>query len=122
MDRKSCYHHVNILKEYEKFLVFFGMVEGVTRYFKFTVLVCGFASAPFVFSKVVKVLSKHWRKMGNRIFAFVDDFFGGSHNFHNIELMAHIVKTDLFKSGFVVNLKKSRWVPTQKGWSSWHYS
>ena len=52
--------------------------------------------------------------MGIRIFAFVDDFFGGSYVFHSTELAAHIVKTDLFKSGFVVNPKKSRWVPTQK--------
>ena len=53
--------------------------------------------------------------MGIRIFAFVDDFFGGSHNFHNTELVADIVRTDLFKSGFVANPKKSRWIPTQKG-------
>ena len=52
--------------------------------------------------------------MGIRIFAFVDDFFGGSHNFHSTKLVAHIVKTNLFKSGFVVNSKKSRWVPIQK--------
>ena len=77
-------------------------------------LVCGLASAPFVFTNVVKVLIKHWGKMGIIIFAFVDDFFGRSHNLHSTELAAHIVKTDLFKSGFVVNPKKSRWVLTQK--------
>ena len=52
--------------------------------------------------------------MGIRSFSFVDDFFGGSHIFHSTELEANIVKTDLFKSGFVVNPKKSTWVPTQK--------
>ena len=114
MDIKSGYHHINILEEHQKFLCFSWTVEGVTRYFKFTVLVFGLASAPFLFTKVVKVLIKHWRKMGIGLFAFVDDFFGGSHNFHSTELVAQIVKTDLFKSGFVVNPKKSRWVPTQK--------
>ena len=111
---KSGYHHINILEEHQKFLCFSWTVGGVTRYFKFTVLVFGLASAPFVFTKVVKVLIKLWRKMGIRSFAFVDGFFGGSHNFHSTELVAHIVKTDLFRSGLLINPKKSRWVPTQK--------
>ena len=114
VDIKSGYHHINILEEIQNFLCFSWTVGGVTRYFKFIVLVFGLASAPFVFTKVVKVLIKHWRKMGIRIFAFVDDFFEGLRKFHNTELVAHIVKTDLCRSGFVVNPKKSRWVPTQK--------
>ena len=40
----------------------------------------------------------------------MDDFFGGSHKFHSTELVADKVKTNLFKSGFVVNPKKSRCV------------
>ena len=42
-----------------------------------TVLVFGLSSAPFVFTKVLKVLIKHWRSFGIRIFAFIDDVFGG---------------------------------------------
>ena len=47
------------------------------RYFVFTVFVFGLATAPFIFTKVVKVLIKHWRSMAIRIFAFVDDILGG---------------------------------------------
>ena len=54
-------------------------------------LLFGLASAPFVFTKVVNVLIKHCRKIGIRIFAFVDDFFGGSHNFHSTDVVANIV-------------------------------
>ena len=97
VDIKSGYHHINILEEHQKFLGFSWTVDGVTRYFKFTVLIFGLASAPFVFIKVAKVLIKHWKKIGIRIFAFLDDFFGGSHNFHNTEVVADRVRTDLFK-------------------------
>ena len=43
------------------------------------------------------MLIKHWRKIGIRIFAFLDDFFGGPHNFRNTEVVADRVRTDLFK-------------------------
>ena len=58
-------------------------------------LVFGLASAPFVFIKVVKVLFKQWRKIGIKIFAFVNNFSGGSHNnFNNPGVVADRVRTD----------------------------
>ena len=35
--------------------------------------VFGLSSAPFVFTKVLKILIKHWHSFGIRIFAFIDD-------------------------------------------------
>ena len=58
-DIKSGYHHINILEAHQKYLAFAWDFEGVTKYFVFTVLVFGLASAPFVFTKVVKVLIKY---------------------------------------------------------------
>ena len=43
-----------------------------------TVRVCQLTIAPLIFTKVVRVLMKHWRGMAIRIFAFVDDFLGGA--------------------------------------------
>ena len=37
-------------------------MTSVMRYFAFTVLVFGLASAPFTFTKVLKALIKHWRE------------------------------------------------------------
>ena len=73
LDIKSGYHHFNILEAHEKYLAFAWEIDGVMRYFTFTVLVFALALAPFVFTKVVKVLIKHWRSLGIRIFGFVDD-------------------------------------------------
>ena len=60
LDITSGYHHINILEADHKYLAFSWVIDGVTRYFAFTVLVFGLASAPFIFTKVVKVLIKHW--------------------------------------------------------------
>ena len=76
-DLKSRYHHLDILEGHQKYLGFSWCISGMQRYFVFTVLVFGLATALFIFTKVVKVLIKHWRSMAIRIFAFVDDILGG---------------------------------------------
>ena len=76
-DLKSGYHHLDILEGHQKYLGFSWCINGMQRYFVFTVLVFGLATAPFMFTKVVKVLIKHWRSMAIRSFAFVDDILGG---------------------------------------------
>ena len=112
-DIKSGYHHINILETDHKYLAFSWVIDGVTRYFAFTVLVFGLVSAPFIFTKVVRI--KHWRSNGILIFGFVDDIFGGSHSFRDTKRVSDMVKEDLFKSEFVVNELKSFWEPRQKG-------
>ena len=114
-DIKSGYHHINILEAHQKYLAFAWDFEGVTKYFVFTALVFGLASAPFVFTKVVKVLIKYWRASGIRIFGYVDDVFGGGHTFKETEQISQRVRKDLFDSGFVENTRKSQWEPVQEG-------
>ena len=54
-DLKSGYHHLDILEGHQKYLGFSWCINGMQRYFVFTVLVFGLATAPFIFTKVVKV-------------------------------------------------------------------
>ena len=58
-DLKSGYHHLDISEGHQKYLGFSWCINGMQRYFVFTVLVFGLATAPFIFTKVVKVLIKH---------------------------------------------------------------
>ena len=106
-DIKHGYHHVNIDKAYHKYLSFSWSENGITKYYVFTVLVFGLATAPFVFTKVVKVLVGYWRGGGIRICSFIDDFFRGASTFHRTAIIAAKVKKDLELSGFVANVKKS---------------
>ena len=114
-DIKSGYHHINILEAHQKYLASAWDFEGVTKYFVFAVLVFGLASAPFVFTKVGKVLIKYWRAAGIRIFGCVDDVFGGGHSFTETKQISQRVRKDLFDSGFVENTEKSQWDPIQEG-------
>ena len=63
VDLKSGYHHLDILESNQKYLGFSWIIEGIERFFVFTLLVFGLASAPFIFTKVVRVLIRHWRGM-----------------------------------------------------------
>ena len=81
-------------------------------YYVFTVLVFGIVTAPFVFTKVVKVLR---RGCGISIFSFIDDFFGDASTFQQTTMISAKVNMDLAKSGFVANIKKSQWHPSQEG-------
>ena len=101
-DIKHGYHHVNIDKAYHKYLSFWWSENGITKYYVFTVLVFGLATAPFVFTKVVKVLVGYWRGCGIHIFSFIDDFFGDASTFHQTAIIA-------------ANVKKSQWHPSQAG-------
>ena len=51
---KHGYHHVNIDKAYHKYLRFSWSENGVTKYYVFTVLLFGLATAPFVFKTVLR--------------------------------------------------------------------
>ena len=55
------YYYIITFEPYVKYLAFSWIIDGQVRYFAYTVLVFGPSPAPFVFTKVVKVLIKHWR-------------------------------------------------------------
>ena len=114
-DIKSGFHHIDILEAHKKYLGFSWEFDGKIRYYVFSVLVFGLATAPFVFTKVVRVLIKHWRSLAIRIFAFIDDVFGGGSSFKDALNFSNIVRRDLLKSGFVAHPIKSEWIPKQEG-------
>ena len=81
-DIKQGYHHIDIHKPHQNFFGFSWEVGGKTCYFVFTVLPFGLTSAPFIFTKVMRYLVKHWR---------INEF----------------VKKSLQNAGFIINEEKS---------------
>ena len=55
------------------FLGFSWVVNGVRKFFVFTVLPFGLSSAPYIFTKVVRVLVRYWRSHAVRITVYLDD-------------------------------------------------
>ena len=113
-DLKSGYHHIDINQNHQKYLGFAWKFGNKERYFKFTVLPFGLATAGHVFTKVLKCLVKHWREKAIRIIMFLDDGFGVEENFETATINSKIVKQDLEDSGLIANQQKSHWVPQKQ--------
>lgn len=74
-DLKSGYHHIDIHKDFQKYLRF----QWERQYFVFTVLPFGLATACNVFTIVLQPLVKFWRSKGLRTVLYIDDGIIVSH-------------------------------------------
>ena len=113
-DFKSGYHHVEIFEEHWEFLGFAWSFKGKKRFFCFVVLPFGLCSAGRIFTKVCRVLVKHWRRNGIKIVIYIDDGIGTAKSLQKCEWAAKFVKLSIEKSGFIINAEKSNWVPSQR--------
>lgn len=112
-DIKSGYHHVDIFPDDWQFLGFSWVFNGVCKYYVFTVLPFGLSTGPYIFTKIMRPLVKHWRSKTFKIVVYLDDGLGVCPSFTSCEEQSLCVKSDLCKSGFVANVEKSIWEPTQ---------
>jgi len=58
-DIKSGYHHIDILPEHQEYLGFSWVTNGITKFFKYTVLPFGLSSGPYFFTKMLRPLVKY---------------------------------------------------------------
>ncbi|GJP78674.1 hypothetical protein CLOP_g8945 [Closterium sp. NIES-67] len=108
IDLKSGYHHVDIHPSYWRFLGF--TLQG--QRFQFLSLPFGLATAPFVFTQLIKQLAKRWRGRSIRLIPYVDDIL--FINATRAEALSHcaVILADLQSAGFAVNFRKSQLEPT----------
>ena len=109
-DLKSGYHHVDIAQEHLKYL-------GLTwkgHYYVFTVLPFGLSSACYIFTKLVRPMVGYWRKKGLRQIVYLDDGLCVVAGEDKALEASALVKSTLENAGFVANVKKSVWTPTQR--------
>ena len=106
-DLKNGYHHIDIFDSHQTYLGFSWDIKGATKYFVFTVLPFGLSSAPFVFTKVVRPLVKHWRSHAVKIACFLDDGLGIAYTYQDALSCSNFVKTTLINSDFVPDATKS---------------
>ena len=112
-DLKSGYHHIEIFPDHTKFLGFSWVFDGVVKYFTFQCLPFGLSTAPYIFTKCLRPLVKHWRSMGFFMVLYIDDGWCRTSSEAECNRVASIVKKDLIDSGFVPNVEKSHWDATQ---------
>ena len=113
-DLKSGYHHVDIHADYWKYLGFsWKDQQGVTVYYLFRVLPFGLATAPFVFTKLLRPLVKRWRSQGLKVVIYVDDGICAAATRKAAGQAALTIRQDLAQSGLVINEEKSVFDPRQ---------
>ena len=113
-DLKSGYHHIAIAAEHHKYLGFSWQDDhGQEKFYVFCVLPFGLSSAPYVFTKVTRVLLRHWRAAGIKCQLYMDDGSGGHETETGAVQVATRMKADLIAAGFLPNEKKCRWEPSQ---------
>ena len=112
-DFRSGYHHIDIFEEHQIYLGFSWTTKGVTSYYSFVVLPFGLSTAPYIFTKVCRVLVKHWRACGVKIAIFIDDGIGADGSRDKCKVASKFVRNSIELSGFVVNDEKSEWNPIQ---------
>ena len=110
-DLKSGYHHIDINDRHHKYLGFAWKFGDKERYFQFTVLPFGLATAGHVFTKVLRSIVKHWREKSIRIIMYLDDGIGIEENYHTALKHSSIVKQDLEDAGLIASQPKSHWEP-----------
>ena len=112
-DLAQAFHGVDICYHHQTFLGFSYVVEGVKKFFKFTVLPFGMKLSPFVYTKLFCPLIKYWRGQGIKIVVYLDDGAGCNENYEHCLRDYQIVRKDLLRAGFVINEEKSHFIPVQ---------
>ena len=109
IDLKDAYFTVPIWKGHQKFLRF--LWKGTQ--WEFACLPFGIASAPRVFTKILKPVIGLLRKQGIRLIIYLDDFLLMASTEETLSYHVTLTVTLLEMLGFVVNYQKSQLNPTQ---------
>ena len=102
-DLKLRYHHVEIAGHHRKYLGF----EWDQHFYVFAVLPFGLASAPYLFTKLLRPLVRLWRSKDLKAVMYLDDGIVAVQGETEAEKASGWVRNTLHKSGLVVNDKKS---------------
>ena len=112
-DLKSGYHHVDIWPGHYQFLGFRWDTNGLEHYYVFKVLPFGLSTACYLFTKLMRPLVKYWRGRGLKAIVYLDDGIVAVKGEMEAKIESRKVKEDLEKAGFIVNVEKCIWEPSQ---------
>ena len=87
-DLRSGYHHFDVASSSQTYLGF----SWKEKCYVFTVLPFGLSSSPYIFTKCLRPLVKHWRKCGIRIVLYLDDGWGTNGDFDYVQRFKFCLK------------------------------
>uniref|UniRef100_A0A914YLH6 Reverse transcriptase domain-containing protein n=1 Tax=Panagrolaimus superbus TaxID=310955 RepID=A0A914YLH6_9BILA len=109
LDMKDAYFSIPIAKEHQKFLAF----EFEGRYYAFRALPFGLATAPFVYTKIVKQVLLFLRRKGILTVVYLDDWLIMGPTKEECKRSVSIVVEVIESLGLIVNEEKSHFEPVQ---------
>ncbi|XP_022791177.1 uncharacterized protein LOC111330573 [Stylophora pistillata] len=89
------------------------MSDGKPSFFMFTILPFGLSSAPYIFTKLLRPLVRHWQSQGIYTVVYLDDDFNVAPTKLSSEIHSSIIRSDLVLVGFLANKDKSVWDPVR---------
>ena len=110
VDLKDAYFSVPLHKDSKKFIRF----QWTGNIYEFLCLCFGLGPAPRVFTKILKIPIAILRRLKIRIIIYLDDMLMLAKSIQEILIAKDTVIYLLQHLGFVINLKKSVLIPTQK--------
>ena len=119
IDLTDAYLHVPMHPKSKKYLRF--MIGK--KVYQFRVLPFGLATAPYLFTKIVKALKEYFTTLNLIIHQFLDDWINRTLSFLQGVAKVNQLKLILEHLGFLINYKKSQLIPTQSmTFIGYHYN
>ena len=112
-DLKSGYHHVDIHEEHWKYLGFAWGRAQILNIMCFGTPIW-LATVCYLFTKLQRPLVKSWRFQGLQTVIYLDDGIAAVEGKLEAAKASMTIQQDLARVGFVVNMAKCKWTPSQK--------
>ena len=110
IDIRHAYHSIPIAEEHQKFLRF----KWKGKIFQYTCLPFGLASAPRIFTKVLKPIFAKLRMLGYVNVTYIDDILLLGDSKNDCKENVKLTRRYLERLGFVIHEKKSIFEPVRK--------
>jgi hypothetical protein len=110
LDLQNAYFPLSIHKYYRKYLKF----EWRDKLYQFNCLCFGISSSPRVFSKLMKVIFAHIRRMGISAFYYIDDSLIEADSPYLCTNQSQFLMTMMENLGFYINYDKSNLIPSTR--------
>lgn len=110
VDMEQAYYSIPIHKESQKYLKFYWNEV----LYSFSCLPFGLASAPYIFTKILKPVYSYFRQLGIRCSYYIDDSLNMNLNQAVCKANTLTMIDTLQKLGYTINHSKSVLIPTQR--------
>lgn len=109
LDLKDAYYMVPIDPDHKKYIRF----QFQDKLYEFNCLPMGLATAPYMFTKLLKPIFRFFRQQGILCLIYLDDILVLGRSIEEVQCNINVILETLQSLGFMINTKKSQLRPSQ---------